>query len=120
MILLHANTSILLAIHPIDFRKGIDGIVAICQSTRSYNFPKTSCNPRSGTLFVFINRHRTMVRSLAYDGNGYWLMTKRLSTGTFPGWPKGHGMVKPMVAKRLRMLLLGQSASLPWEKVGQY
>jgi transposase len=39
--------------------------------------------PRSGTLFVFINRNKTMVRSLIYDGTGFWLMTKRLSKGRF-------------------------------------
>jgi hypothetical protein len=45
---------------------------------------------RWGTLFVFINRSKTMVRTLAYDGTGFWLMTKRLSKGKFQGWPKSN------------------------------
>ena len=60
MIHLTADTHILLATEPADFRKGIDGLAYICKD-------RLSSNPRSGTLFVFINRSRTMVRTLVYD-----------------------------------------------------
>ncbi|MBT7408154.1 MAG: IS66 family insertion sequence element accessory protein TnpB, partial [Methylococcales bacterium] len=40
-------------------------------------------NPKNGFIFVFINRSKTMVRLLAYEHNGFWLMTKRLSKGKF-------------------------------------
>jgi transposase len=85
-----------------DFRKGIDGFVALCQ----YDLQQ---NPRSGTLYVFLNRTATMVRILAYDpyGPGYWLMTKRLSKGRFRGWPVGSSPLSPMQAHRLRQLLSG-------------
>ena len=76
MIQLTPQSKILLATEPIDFRKGIDGIAAIC----SNEFKK---DPSSGTLFVFINRARTQVRVLFYDGTGYWLMSKRLSQGRY-------------------------------------
>lgn len=34
-------------------------------------------------MFVFRNRSGKMVRILVYDGQGYWLMTKRMSRGRF-------------------------------------
>ncbi len=76
----------------------IDGLVALCQHPLNQE-------PRSGTLFVFINRSKTMVRLLAYEENGYWLMTKRLSQGTYQGWPRAEEPVTPLQAKVLRQLL---------------
>jgi transposase len=106
MIQLHANTPILLAIQPADFRRGIDGMVALCRQ-------QLAQEPRSGALFVFINRTRTMVRILAYDGNGFWLMTKRLSKGRFSGWPSGATPVTSLDARKLRVLLGGGASNLP-------
>ncbi len=98
MIHLTATTPIRLALAPVDFRRGIDGFVALCQNDLHQE-------PRSGTLFVFINRTRTMVRLLAYEENGYWLMTKRLSHGTYQGWPRAGAPVTAFQAKALRQLL---------------
>ena len=98
MIQLSHQTPILLATKPADFRKGIDGLVALCSLTLEQE-------PRSGTCFVFINRSRTMLRVLVYDCNGYWLMTKRLSQGRYKHWPKGGESVTAVQAKHLRMLL---------------
>ena len=78
MILLTHETRILLGVVPADFRRGIDGFVALCQNT-------LALQPRDGSVFVFINRAHTMIRALSYDGNGYWLMTKRLSKGYYSG-----------------------------------
>jgi len=98
MILLTTNTPILLAIQPADFRCGIDGFVAICRR-------QLAQDPRSGILFVFINRNKTMIRALSYDGTGFWLMTKRLSKGKFAHWPSGKKAITAMQAKDLRLLL---------------
>lgn len=98
MILLTTNTPILLAIQPADFRCGIDGFVAICRR-------QLAQDPRSGILFVFINRNKTMIRALSYDGTGFWLMTKRLSKGKFAHWPSGKKTITAMQAKDLRLLL---------------
>jgi transposase len=110
MIHLTAQTKILLATKPADFRAGIDGLAAVCRS-------RLSCDPRSGTLFVFINRSKTMVRTLAYDGTGFWLMTKRLSKGKFQGWPKTNEVINPMAAKHLRQLLTGDHVDPSWQKI---
>lgn len=101
MIQLSVQTRILLATQPQDFRKGIDGFVLACQHV-------LQANPRDGQYFVFINRSRTRVRLLHYDGNGYWLATKRLSKGRFPRWPTGVGESQcALLATQLRPLLAG-------------
>ena len=69
-------------------------------------------DPMSGAWFVFINRARTMIRVLVYDGSGFWLMTKRLSTGRFQGWPTGQEAISPMAAKTLMQVLQAQRAPL--------
>ena len=99
MIQLSANTTILLATQPADFRNGIDGFAAMCR-------PLLQQNPQSGTVFVFINKRKTMIRALHYDGNGFWLMTKRLSKGRFQYWPRSTTDMSAMQAKELRQLLM--------------
>ena len=100
MILLTHETRILLGVVPADFRRGIDGFVALCQNT-------LALQPRDGSVFVFINRAHTMIRALSYDGNGYWLMTKRLSKGRFTGWPSGQRALSHASARELRIILSG-------------
>jgi len=104
MIQLTAYTRILLATQATDFRKGIDGIVALCRH-------ELNKDPTNGTYFVFINRSKTMIRVLVYDGTGFWLMTKRLSKGRFQGWPNNASTLSAMEAKRLSRLVLGQDPS---------
>jgi hypothetical protein len=96
-----AQSTILLAIKPVDFRRQIDGLVAHCQQV-------LNTDPRGGTLFVFINKARTMIRVLVYEHNGYWVMTKRLSQGTFRGWPTDRQPLSPLNAGALMRLLRGE------------
>jgi len=105
MIQLTAQTKILLASTPADFRCGIDGLAALCRL-------QLKQDPSCGTLFVFINRSKTMIRALTYDGSGFWLMTKRLSKGRFTQWPTT-GVINALAAAELRHLLSGESCSQP-------
>jgi transposase len=73
---------LLLAVEPVDFRKGIDGLVAVCRQ-------KLAIDPIQGALFVFANRRRRALKILVYDGQGFWLCQKRLSQGRFGWWPGG-------------------------------
>jgi len=82
MIQVTSHMRILLHVQPIDFRKGIDGIAAVCRGALGED-------PMEGSLFVFINRGRSAVKLLVYDGQGMWLMQKRLSRGKFRWWPSG-------------------------------
>ena len=83
MIQITPHMRILVAIEPVDFLAGIDGLAAVCRK-------RLQADPMTGTLFVFGNRRRTAIRILVYDGQGFWLCSKRLSTGKFPFWPAAH------------------------------
>lgn len=80
MIQVTPQMKILVAVEPVDFRKGIDSLCRLCRE-------QEAPDPFSGAVFVFRNRRRTSVRLLAYDGQGFWLCTKRLSQGRFRYWP---------------------------------
>lgn len=79
MIQVTPQMRILIAKEPLDFRCGIDGTSAMCRRVLEED-------PLSGALCVFRNRTGTMVRILAYDGQGMWLHTKRMSRGRFRHW----------------------------------
>ncbi|HYX08269.1 MAG TPA: IS66 family insertion sequence element accessory protein TnpB [Bacteroidales bacterium] len=97
MIQLTPQTSILVATQPVDFRKGIDGLASVCKKAFGYD-------PFSGTVFVFRNRRRTAIKILMYDGQGFWLCQKRLSSGTLSWWPD-NGTITPFAVYQLQMLL---------------
>ena len=98
MIHLTHSTRIFLATRPIDFRKQIDGVAAYCKNELQHN-------PRSGALFVFMNRARTMLRILHHDGSGYWLATKRLSQGHFPAFQNAGKPLTAIESARLMVLI---------------
>ena len=101
MIQLNAQTRILVAVEPADFRRGIDGLAKLARE-------ELKSDPFSGALFVFRNRRRTAVKILAYDGQGFWLCQKRLSSGRFRHWPAGDGSpLNALEAHELSVLLRG-------------
>jgi transposase len=91
---------ILLAVAPVDFRKGIDGLAGVCRRV-------LSADPFSGWMFVFRNRRGTTIKMLVYDGQGFWLAQKRLSRGRFSWWPRagGEGASEALAAHELQLLL---------------
>jgi transposase len=99
MIQITAHMRILLAVEPVDFRKGIDGLAGVCRKALAHD-------PFSGYLFVFRNRRATAVKVLVYDGQGFWLGQKRLSQGRFCGWPNGTGSPAEVLAAHELQLLL--------------
>ena len=84
MIQATAHVRILVARQPVDFRKGMDGIVRLC-------LERLGEDPFSGTYFIFRNRLETSIKILVYDGQGFWLCQKRLSKGQFRWWPTREG-----------------------------
>ena len=82
-----------------DFRKGIDGLSAVCRL-------KFEMDPFSGALFLFRNRARTGIKMLSYDGQGFWLMYKRFSKGRLKWWPSySESPLTPLAAKQLQILI---------------
>ena len=76
MIQITPQMRILLAVEPVDFRKGIDGFAGGCKNV-------LGPDPFSGYMFVFMNKKKTSIKILLYDGQGFWLCQKRLSRGRF-------------------------------------
>ena len=104
MIQLTPQMRILVALEPVDFRAGIDGLCRKCRQV-------LGCDPLSGTVFVFRNRRATAVKLLTYDGQGFWLMQKRLSQGKFRHWPQvgenSDPIARQLFAHQLQVLLAG-------------
>jgi transposase len=98
MLQLTPQSRILLATEPVDFRKGIDGLAAVCRQV-------LADNPLSGAIFVFRNRAGTALKLLCYDGQGFWLCTKRLSQGRFTWWPQRQDASYHLCARELLVLL---------------
>jgi transposase len=60
MIQITPQMRILVAVEPVDFRAGIDGLARLCKQ-------QLASDPFSGTLYVFRNRRGTAIKILAYD-----------------------------------------------------
>jgi transposase len=69
-------TRILAYRHPVDMRNSFAGLVALVKTVLSED-------PLSGTLYVFSNRRRTLVKAVDWDRTGFCLFAKRLERGHF-------------------------------------
>jgi len=98
MIQVTPQMRILLAVAPADFRRGMDGLARLCREV-------LQADPFSGAAFVFRNRRATAIKILVYDGQGFWLMHKRLSKGKFRWWPEDDGEAKRLEVPQLQLLL---------------
>lgn len=98
MLQLTPHHKIHVAVAVVDFRKGIAGLVALCEQVLDYD-------PFGGHIFVFRNRLRTAVKLLVYDGNGFWLCQKRFSTGQLSWWPNSHDETVSLSASQLQIVL---------------
>jgi transposase len=109
---------VLVAIAPVDFRKGIDGLARIARDVLAKD-------PFSGSVFVFRNRRATAIKVLVYDGQGFWLCLKRLSSGRFRFWPRerrADERDRSLLAHELSVLLSGgdfeaAKSSPQWRRV---
>lgn len=105
---------ILVALEPVDLRKGIDGLAELCRE-------KLSADPFSGCLFVFRSRRATSIKLLQYDGQGFILAQKRLSKGRFEWWPKGTGPARALEAYQAQLLVAAGNPETPaapvWRRV---
>ena len=98
MLQLTPQTRVYLACEPADFRRGIDGLAALCRQ-------RLSVDPMDGALFVFRNRRGTSLKLLSYDGQGFWLCQNRLSQGRLAWWPSTPQAREQLSARELQILL---------------
>ncbi len=98
MLQLTPQSRIFLAVAPIDGRKGMDGLAAVCRQV-------LGDNPLGGAVYVFRTRTGTTLKLLTYDGQGFWLCTKRLSHQRFHWWPTATTPRVTLSAQELSILL---------------
>ena len=98
MIQITPQMRILVAVEPVDFRRGIDGLARLCRH-------ELQSDPFSGALFVFRSRSGKAIKLLSYDGQGFWLCQKRLSKGRFRFWPTSSEAARGLQAHELQVLL---------------
>ena len=104
MIQITAQMRVLVAIEPVDGRKGIDSLVRLCRD-------KLVEDPFSGCVFVFRSRSGAAIRLLTYDGQGYWLAQKRLSKGRFVWWPQAAAPTQSLEAYEAQLLMAAGDVS---------
>jgi transposase len=74
-----ATIRIFVAVAPVDMRKQFNGLWAAAQE-------QLHEDPKNGAVFAFINKERTRLKLLYWDGTGVWVLAKRLEQGRF-SWP---------------------------------
>lgn len=83
-----------------DLRKGINGLIALIED-------EMDLDALSGSLFLFCNSQRKLLKALYWDTTGFCLWQKRLeSSYRFP-WPRGEQEAHQIKAEELKMMLSG-------------
>lgn len=100
MLAFPAGIRIYVAVQPVDMRKSFNGLWAAASEPLHED-------PKQGAVFAFINRERTRLKLLYWDGTGVWVLAKRLEEGRF-SWPAvGDARAKLSLAPEALALLVG-------------
>lgn len=83
-----------------DLRRGIDGLKAIILLNGMDPLEK-------GTLYLFCGRRNDRIRCLTYEGDGYLLITKRLSGENRFQWPRNEEDMKKITMHQYKNLMEG-------------
>lgn len=105
MIIPSGSVRVLVAVKPVDFRKGMDGLAALVQE-------HLKADPFSGAIYVFRSKRSDRVKLLYWDGSGVCLFAKRLEEGKFR-WPRLEDGIMRLSAAQLAALVEG----LDWTRV---
>ena len=82
-----------------DLRKAVNGLSVIVQE-------EIKQDPFSGSVFLFCNRERKLLKAVYWDKTGFWLSQKRLEKDKFP-WPCDETAARELTAEELKMVLAG-------------
>jgi transposase len=88
--------------HHTDMRKGFDSLCGIVSSQMQQS-------ALSGDVFVFVNRRRTHVKLLTWEGDGLALYYKRLEKGTYELPLQGKDSSINISSQQLMLMLYGIS-----------
>ena len=106
MISFGPDVRVFVATQPIDFRKGVHGLVALVAEG-------LGGEPYSGDVFVFRSKRSGCLKLLVFDGSGLVLATKWLEEGGF-AWPPVREGTMRVTGAQLAMLIEGLSE---WSRV---
>jgi len=82
-----------------DMRKAINGLTVIVQEVMKHD-------PFNGSVFIFCNGERSLIKAVYWDKTGFWLSQKRLEKNKFP-WPQDKAEARELTVDELKMLLAG-------------
>jgi transposase len=82
-----------------DLRKGATGLTVLVQEEMGQD-------PFSGSVYLFCNRGRKLLKAVWWDKTGFWLSQKKLEKEKFP-WPGSAGEAEELSRSQLEMLLAG-------------
>jgi transposase len=104
---LRGDLKVLVASRPIDFRRGVHGLVAMVAQA-------LGADPYCGDVFVFRSKRKDRLKLVVWDGTGMVLVTKWLEEGAFTFPPIQDGAIV-LTAMQLSVLVAG----LDWTQVTQ-
>jgi transposase len=91
-----SGVKVFLASHPVDFRKGPDGLMSLVRDA--------GADPFSGALYVFRAKRADRIKVVWWDGSGLCLYAKRLEKAHFC-WPRiGHTRIRLNHAQLLALV----------------
>ena len=105
MIGLRSGPKVVIAARPVDFRKGVNGLVALVANA-------LAADPYCGDIFIFRSKRSDRVKLLAWDGSGMVLVSKWLEEGHFV-WPPVKDGVVALSSAQFAMLMDG----MDWTRV---
>ena len=82
-----------------DLRKAVNGLSVMIQESMQHD-------PFTGSVYLFCNRERKLLKAIWWDKTGFWLCQKRLEKAKFP-WPEQEKEVEELSKEHLAMLLSG-------------
>jgi transposase len=90
---------VMVASKPIDFRKGMDGLVALVTEV-------LAADAFAGDVFIFRSKRTDRLKLIFWDGSGLCMVTKRLEARSFI-WPPVRDGAVTLSVSQLRMLFSG-------------
>jgi len=86
-----------------DLRKGIPGLTAMIREA-------FGCDPyEKNVLFLFCGRRTDRIKGLVFEGDGFCLVYKRLSTDSRFQWPRSEDELKEITPQQFKWLMEGLS-----------
>ena len=99
MLAFPSAVKIFVAVQPVDMRKQFNGLWSAASE-------QLKEDPKNGAVFAFINKDRTRLKLLYWDGTGVWVLAKRLEKGRF-SWPSGTDKTKLAFMPEALAMLIG-------------